>query len=82
MNIYAFASRIAVSVSATLSAVLRGSYLPTFSSTGYHLISLFFFFFFRAAPVVHAGSQVRGSIGAIAAGLCQSHGNSGSELHL
>ena len=31
-----------------------------------------FFFAFRAAPVVYAGSQARGRIGAVAAGLRQS----------
>ena len=34
-----------------------------------------FFFFFRAAPVAHGGSQARGPIRAVAAGLHQSHGN-------
>ena len=47
---------------------------------------LFFFFFFfvfsRAAPTAHGGSQARGLIGAVAAGLRQSHSNLGSELHL
>ena len=44
----------------------------------------FFFFFglFRAAPVAYGGSQARGPIGAVAAGLHHSHSNSGSELHL
>ena len=46
----------------------------------------FFFFFFRsfclfsrAAPTVYGGSQARGLIGAIAAGLRLSHSNAGSE---
>ena len=30
----------------------------------------FFFFFFRAAPSAYGGSQARGRIGAVAAGLC------------
>ena len=40
----------------------------------------FFFFFFglRVAPAVYGGSQVRGWIGAIAAGLRYSHSNTGS----
>ena len=45
----------------------------------------FFFFFLvfcRAAPTVHEGSQARGLIGAVAAGLHQSRCNSGSELRL
>ena len=50
--------------------------------------SLFFFFFLsffafsRASPVAYGGSQARGRIRAVAAGLHQSHSNSGSELHL
>ena len=46
---------------------------------------LFFFGLFAiswAVPMAYGGSQVRGQIGAEATGLCQSHGNSGSELHL
>ena len=49
---------------------------------------VFFFFFFclydfsRAAPTACGGSQARGLIGAIAAGLRQSHSNVGSELRL
>ena len=41
---------------------------------------LFFFFlsFFRAAPMALA----RGPVGAATAGLCHSHSNAGSELHL
>ena len=52
--------------------------------------SLFFFFFFlfclfafsRAAPSAHGGSQAGGLIGAVAASLCQSHSNEGSEPSL
>ena len=40
---------------------------------------LFFFFFFRAAPAAYGGSQAMGRIGAIAAGLCQSHINARSQ---
>ena len=36
----------------------------------------------RAAPVAYGGSQARGRIGAVAAGLHQSHSNSGSGLRL
>ena len=46
---------------------------------------LFFFFFslsFRATPEAYGGSQARGLIGAVAAGLHQSHSNGRSELHL
>ena len=50
---------------------------------------LLFFFFFglfafaRGAPVAYGGSQARGLIRAVAAaGLPQSHSNTGSKLHL
>ena len=47
---------------------------------------LFFFFFFfvfsRAAPVAYGGSQARGLIRAVAAGLHHSHSNAESEPHL
>ena len=42
----------------------------------------FFFVFSRAAPAAHGGFQARSLIGAVAAGLCQSHSNLGSELCL
>ena len=35
-----------------------------------------------AAPVAYGGSQARGRIGAVATGLHQSQGNTGSEPHL
>ena len=35
-----------------------------------------------ATPVAYGGSQARGLTGAVAAGLRQSHSNSGSKLHL
>ena len=35
--------------------------------------------FFRAAPVAHGGSQARGPIGAVAAGLRHSQSNAGSD---
>ena len=50
-----------------------------------HLVSFFlsfFFFFFSAAPMAYGNSQARGLIGATAAGLCQSHSNTRSKLHL
>ena len=37
------------------------------------------FAFSRAAPAAYGGFQARGLIGAVAAGLHHSHGNSGSE---
>ena len=55
---------------------------------GFLSLSLFFFFFFGlfaiswAAVTAHGGSQARGPVGAIAAGLRQSHSNAESELRL
>ena len=46
------------------------------------LLLLFFFCLFRATPVAYAGSQVRGLIGAFAAGLGQSHSNAWSKPHM
>ena len=43
---------------------------------------IFVFCLFRAALTAYGGSQARGRIGAVAAGLRQSHSNAGSELHL
>ena len=40
---------------------------------------IYLFCLFRAAPEAHGGSQARGQIRAIAAGLCHSHSNEGSE---
>ena len=49
-------------------------------------IYLFIYFAFlpfsRAAPAAYGGSQARGRIGAVAAGLHHSHSNVGSEPHL
>ena len=39
----------------------------------------FFFVFFRATPAGYGGSQARGPIGAVAAGLHHSLSNAGSE---
>ena len=47
--------------------------------------SLFIYLFillFRAAPAAYGGSQARGQIGATAASLCHSHGNTGSKMRL
>ena len=47
------------------------------------LLLLFCLFAFsRAAPTAYGGPQARGLIGAVAASLCQSHSNAGSELCL
>ena len=37
------------------------------------------FCFLRAAPAAYGGSQARGLIGAVAAGLLHSHSDTGSE---
>ena len=42
----------------------------------------FFLFFSRAIPMAYGGSQARGLIRAVAAGLHHSHSNARSELHL
>ena len=41
-----------------------------------------FLSFSRAAPTAHGGSQARGPIGAVVAGLHHSHSNTRSKLHL
>ena len=43
---------------------------------------LLFVFFFRATPMAYGGSQVRGPIGATAAGQHHSHSNARSEPRL
>ena len=64
-------------------------FLPAENETGqdltnmiYLFIFIYFLVFSRAAPAAYGGSQVRGLIGAVAAGLCQSHSNAGSKPHL
>ena len=47
-----------------------------------YLFYFIFFVFFRAAPMAHVGSQARGQIGDVAAGLHHSHSNVGSESRL
>ena len=39
----------------------------------------FFFWLFRATPMANDSSQARGQIRAVAADLCHSHRNTGSE---
>ena len=46
------------------------------------LFVFWFFLSFRALTMVYGGSQARALIGAVAAGLHQSHSNTGSEPHL
>ena len=47
-----------------------------------YLFVYLYFAFSRAAPAAHGGSQARDLIRAVAAGLCQSHNNVGSEPFL
>ena len=56
-----------------------------FTKTAYVSFSFcppFFFLLFRSTPATYRGSQARDPIRATAAGLCHSHSNAGSELHL
>ena len=45
----------------------------------YIYIYIYFFGLFRASPAAHGGSQARYPIGAVAAGLLQSHSNARSK---
>ena len=48
----------------------------------FYFLLLFYFYFFvfsRADPAAYGGSQARGPIGDVAAGLRHSHSNAGSE---
>ena len=47
-----------------------------------NILHFFSFFFFRATLGAYAGSQARGPVGAVAAGLSHRHSNVGSEPHL
>ena len=48
----------------------------------YYFLNFYSFCFFRTALRAYGGSQARGLIGAVAAGLHHSHNNARSELHL
>ena len=57
--------------------------LKLFSYLAFIYLFIFVFFaFFRAAPVAYGGSQARGLIGVVAAGLRQSHSNGRSKPRL
>ena len=70
------------------SIVVVPTYIPTNSVGGYpflyfqHLFCVEIFFLFRATPEACGRSQARDLIGAVAAGLRQSHSNTRSEAHL
>ena len=55
------------------------SFLPSFLSLSLSPLACLLC---KAEPKVYGGSQARGRIGAAAAGLCQSHSNTRSKLHL
>ena len=58
-------------------------YLRIYNFLFYFFIFIFCLFVFsRAAPAAYGGSQARGLIGAVAAGLWQRHSNVGTEPHL
>ena len=48
----------------------------------FFVLFCFVFAFFRAASMAYGGSQARGPIGAVAAGLYQSRNNVGACCHL
>ena len=48
----------------------------------FFFFNFYFFVFSRATPKAYGDSQARGRIRVTAAGLCQSHSNTGSEPHL
>ena len=48
----------------------------------YLIIYYYYYFAFRATPRAYGGSQARGLIRAVAAGLHQSHSSARAELHL
>ena len=62
-------------ISILLSIVATSVYIPT---------NIFFLYlhFFGDAPVAHGGSQARGLIGAVSAGLCHSRSKLGSKPRL
>ena len=61
--------------------LLYTHFVESFIIKGCWILSNTFFFFchFRDEPLAYEGSQARGPIGAVAASLCQSHSNTGSE---
>jgi len=57
-------------------------FLPQNKETRYFFLFIYLFIFSRAAPGAYGGSQARGIIGAVAAGLHHSHSNARSEPFL
>ena len=58
------------------------NFLQTLFQGRYGKKFFFFWVFSRAAPTAYGDSQARGLIGAVAAGLCPSHSNTGSKPRL
>lgn len=54
----------------------------SYDNSIFYFIYFYFFDFFRAAPAAYGGSQAKGPIGAVAAGLRHSHSNARCELPL
>ena len=56
--------------------------LPFLLFLWYCIVCYYILCLFRATPVPYGGFQARGGIRAVAAGLCHSHSNARSKLHL
>ena len=67
---------VTISISGSVALFLL---FPLFLSTQFFF---FKFFLFLDHTMAYGSSQARSQIGAIAAGLCHSHSNMGSKLHL
>ena len=67
--------------SALFTETLKFTWLA-YSTIFFFNFFIFVFCLFRAIPKAHGGSQARGQIGAVAAGLHHSHSNARSEPHL
>ena len=79
MNIGVLVSFQIIVLSGYMSrSVIVGSYCNSIFSFFWFL----FFCLFRATAVAYGGSQARGLIGAVAAGLLKSHSNAISKLRL
>ena len=66
----------------TWTCVMICTQLSFYSRSSKFLFSLNFIFFLMATTAAHGSCQARCLIGATASGLCHSHSNTGSELHL
>ena len=86
VQVFGFLGKYILKYFILFGAVLNeNAFLISFSDLWlpvYRNAAFFFFFFLKAAPAAYGNSQARGRIGAAAAGLCRSHSNTKSELHL